>query len=49
MQYSAKIIDRRGIQRLVISELIDRGTGNSMIFYQCICGFLRFMQGRPKW
>ena len=46
---AAEVIDGGGVQGLVLTELIDGGTGNPVVFDQCIGGLRRIAQGVPKW
>ena len=48
VQDAAEVIDGRGGDRLVPSELVDGGAGNTVIFDEGVGGFRRAPQGFPK-
>ena len=45
---TAKVVDRRGSDRPIFSELVNGGTGNMMVFDQCIGGLRGVVYGFPK-
>jgi hypothetical protein len=47
-QNSAQVIDRSGVEGFVLSQLINGGTGNMMVFYQGVGGFRRSLKRLPE-
>ena len=44
----AKVIDCGGVDGFIIAQAVDGGAGNVVLVDECVCGFLRFLQGPPE-
>lgn len=48
IQDSAKVIQRSGVHGLIFTQLIDGGTGNTMVVDKRVGGFVGTLQRRPE-